>query len=150
MSNRPLITIDISTQEIDRVLGVLMQKLANPRPLLLEIGEEVVDSTHKRFETSTDPEGNPWQENSDVTLERKSGNKPLIDTHTLFGSIHYQLLGGDTVVIGTNMEYAAMMQFGGSKDDFPHLWGDIPARPYLGISDADEQTILALTKDYLL
>lgn len=145
-----ILRIEIDSRDLDLILGPLFQKLTNPRPLLLEIGEEMVDSIHKRFETSTAPDGTTWDKNSDVTLARKSGNKPLIDSHTLFGSIHYQLLGGDTVAIGTNLEYAAMMQFGGTQDQFPHLWGDIPARPFLGVSVEDDQTILDLVKDYLL
>ncbi|MFK3602796.1 hypothetical protein [Pseudomonas sp. AP19] len=33
-------------------------------------------------------------------------------------------------MVGSDKPYAAMMQFGGGAD-FPHLWGDIPARPFL-------------------
>ena len=61
----------------------------------------------------------------------------------------YQIFG-DTLVIGNTMEYAAMMQFGGSRADYPQLWGDIPARPFLGISDEDEKMILSVIGDYLL
>jgi phage gpG-like protein len=28
------------------------------------------------------------------------------------------------------MPYAAMQNFGGTKAEFPHLWGDIPARAF--------------------
>ena len=47
------------------------------------------------------------------------------------------------------MEYAAMQQFGGIKSEFPHLWGDIPARPFLGVSESDAEEILAIVHDYL-
>lgn len=43
-----------------------------------------------------------------------------------------------------------MMQFGGTKAQFPHLWGDIPARPYIGFSEDDKQNTLDLASDYLL
>ena len=36
-----------------------------------------------------------------------------------------------SALVGSNKPYAAMMHFGGTKAEFPHLWGDIPARPYL-------------------
>jgi len=42
-----------------------------------------------------------------------------------------------------------MQQFGGTKSEFPWLWGDIPARPYLGISDADEIEVLEIINEYL-
>jgi phage gpG-like protein len=47
------------------------------------------------------------------------------------------------------MVYAAMQQFGGTKAEFPHLWGDIPERPFLGVSD-DEKEILEIISDYLI
>ncbi len=42
-----------------------------------------------------------------------------------------------------------MQQFGGNKSKFPNLWGDIPARPFLGISDADEKMIVSTVNEYL-
>ncbi|WP_432724193.1 phage virion morphogenesis protein [Jeongeupia wiesaeckerbachi] len=44
--------------------------------------------------------------------------------------------GHDYALVGSNKVYAAMQQFGGDKADFPNLWGDVPARPFLPI-DAD-------------
>jgi len=52
--------------------------------------------------------------------------------------IDWQLNGKDAVEIGTNLPYGAMQQFGGTKAEFPHLWGDIPERPFLGLSKDDE------------
>jgi len=43
---------------------------------------------------------------------------------------NWRLVGGDGVEVYSSMAYAAMQQFGGKKADFPHLWGDIPARPF--------------------
>jgi phage gpG-like protein len=54
------------------------------------------------------------------------------------------------LLVGSNKEYAAMQQFGGTKAQFPHLWGDIPARPFMGVSDDDERELLALVHDHLL
>jgi phage gpG-like protein len=42
-----------------------------------------------------------------------------------------------------------MQQFGGSKSEFPHLWGDIPERPFLGISDDDRSNILDIVQSHL-
>jgi len=47
------------------------------------------------------------------------------------------------------MEYAAMQQFGGKKSEFAHLWADIPARPFIGLSPADLAGIEELTDDWL-
>ncbi len=63
--------------------------------------------------------------------------------------INATLIGDDTLEIGSSMNYAAMQQFGGNKSEFPFLWGDIPARPFLGISDEDEANILATIEEFL-
>lgn len=53
-------------------------------------------------------------------------------------------------------DYAATMQFGASKGAFgrtkvngPIPWGDIPARPYLGISAEDETNLLDELRGWL-
>ena len=64
------------------------------------------------------------------------------------GAINHKA-GRDFVEIGSPKEYAAMQQFGGQKSKFPHLWGDIPARPFLGISDRDQKSVLDIISGYL-
>ncbi len=61
----------------------------------------------------------------------------------------FPVVGGDYVQIGSDRPYAAMQQFGGAKSKFPNLWGDIPARPFLGLSDQDTQNILDTISEYL-
>jgi len=51
--------------------------------------------------------------------------------------------------VGSAMEYATLQQFGCITAEFPHLWSDIPARPFLGISEADAAGILAIVHDHL-
>ena len=80
---------------------------------------------------------------------RKGRNKPLVDHGTLMDMIKAEV-HGNVLEVGSPMEYAAMQQFGGEKSEFPNLWGDIPARPFLGISDADEKAILKIVEDHLL
>lgn len=162
--------LTIQVQGLDTVqnqLRRLAERGANLTPLLKNMGEQVLNSTQERFESSTNPDGNRWASNSPVTFARllgsrhtnKSGKinargvsrvmskKPLILSHTLQGSIRYQL-NGQSVMVGTNMVYAKMMHFGGTKSAFPHLWGDIPARPFLGISASDKQVLERMVVDY--
>jgi phage virion morphogenesis protein len=145
--------LEISIVGLEAILSGfdgMLQRSGNLRPLLLEIGEELMNSSKQRFVTATAPDGTPWAKNSEVTLAHKSGTLPLTDGGYLADSIDYQMLGDDTVEVAPDKVYAAMMQFGGTKAEFPHLWGDIPARPYIGFSDEDEQKILALATHYLL
>ena len=151
----------ISIHGMDAVIQGLQgieQRAGNLRPALLGIGEIVQEGTKQRFETATDPDGNKWLLNTPATLLaedefgnlRKEGDKPLTNHGTLAESIHYQMSSDKAVEVGSNMVQAAMMQFGGTKAEFPHLWGDIPARPYLGVSEAEKAAILDLLSNYLL
>ena len=145
--------LDISIIGLDAVLSGfdgMLQRSGNLRPLLLEIGEDLTESTKQRFVSTTAPDGTPWAKNSEVTLANKSGSRPLTDEGHLAALIHHSMIGSESVEVGSNMDQAAMMQFGGTKAQFPHLWGDIPARPYVGFSAADEQHILNLALSYLL
>ncbi len=138
----------IADREFLKALNRMANHADNPNPCLKAIGEDLIESTKKRFETATAPDGTQWKDNAPVTIARKGKNKPLIETHTLKDTINYQI-HGDTLVIGSTQKYAAMQQFGGTKSEFAYLWGDIPARPYLGISPEDETNILNTISDFL-
>lgn len=132
----------------------------------------MVEITKRRFESATGPDGKAWAANSPVTIERylgmfkssfkkdgslskkgtarTAGKKPLTgETGVLKTTINYQV-DAQGVSWGSPMVYAAMQQFGGTKAKFPHLWGDIPARPYLGVSASDQTLIMDILSDYML
>lgn len=165
-----MIEVKIDSKAVIDALERLARSAANPRPALLAIGESLVVSTKKRFETSTAPDGTRWAPNSQATYlmhlggaksnhrkdgrinsrgaEKVMGKKPLIRIGVLSQQISCAV-DGNGLRVGSPMEYAAMQQFGGKKSQFPNLWGDIPARPFLGVSDADEQMIVDTVGDYL-
>jgi phage gpG-like protein len=111
----------------------------NLRPVLLEIGEDVTESTKKRFDTATDPDGQAWAPNSDVTLARYSSlfarkkdgsltkasaqklanKKPGTgETRMLATTINYQVHGADSVGVGSPMIYAATFHYGAKSGEF--------------------------------
>jgi len=144
--------IEIDDAEVLAALAKVKERIVNPRPLLTEIGEDMEASTKKRFDTTTAPDGSAWLLNSVLsTLLYKEGDTPLTgETGLLHSTINYDVIAATAVEIGSPMEYAAMQQFGGTKAEFPHLWGDVPAREYLGMSEEDKADILDLTVHYLL
>lgn len=82
--------------------------------------------------------------------------KPLIgETHRLSSEISAQA-DRDSVEVGSPMVYAAVQQFGAAKGAFgknkrhsPIPWGDIPARPFLGLSEVDHDQVLTIVGEYL-
>jgi phage gpG-like protein len=68
--------------------------------------------------------------------------------------MHYEV-GTDELLVASPAPQAFMMQFGGAKADFPHLWGDIPARPFFPVRrdgtlyPAEESDIVDSLRQYL-
>lgn len=137
--------IEIDDREVLAALSAIQGRCGNLRPVLLEIGEMLMESTKRRFETTSAPDGSEWALNSALsTLLYKEDDRPLTgETGLLMDTIHYAA-SSDLLEVGSPLEYAAMQQFGGTKAEFPHLWGDIPARPFLGLSDDDRSNLLAI------
>ncbi|MDD3328865.1 MAG: phage virion morphogenesis protein [Zoogloea sp.] len=164
-------SVRLDTARVTEVLARLAAGAKNPAALYKAIGEELITSTRARFATSTAPDGSRWAPNSRATFEaylarftrttRKDGRlnakgsgvvmgkRPLVGQSRQLATQIYYNLTPRGLEIGSPMEYAAMQQFGGSKAEFPHLWGDIPARPFLGLSAQDEDAIEAEALAYL-
>lgn len=152
--------IEVNDVEILAALNRLLQTVENPRPGLLDIAETLLTSTRNRFDTKKAPDGSQWDRNSDVTIALKGENNPLIGGEissdelsvvggsTLRQQLDYDIFA-DGIELYSTMEYAAMQQFGGTKAEFPHLWGDIPARPFLGLSDDDRSQLLVTLQRHI-
>lgn len=136
-------------QVIDK-LNEMIKRGSNLRPILYDIGEYLVVSSKQRFSTRTAPDGTRWKDNAETTIERKGSNQPLIgESRRLSNEIHYTM-GKTTVSMGSSPAYARIQQEGGLKSAYPHLWGNIPARPYLGLSDDDEQVVREILQEHLV
>ncbi|PZQ20147.1 MAG: phage virion morphogenesis protein, partial [Sphingopyxis macrogoltabida] len=127
-----------------------------------DIGDYVIRVTKERFKKGIAPDGNAWTPKSPATLAtylaRGDGDrpKPLIGPSGRLSSEIAQYADAQGVEIGSSLEYSAVMQDGARKGAFgknahgnPIPWGDIPARPWLGLSDEDEANIILLADDYL-
>lgn len=141
---------------LSAIRGALAE-LTDPRPMLLDIGEALVNSTRDRFSAQRGPDGQTWKSLSPRYLETKSPNpgKILQRRGDLVRQIFPQVEGA-TLLVGTDRVYGAVHQFGALKGAFgktrrgaPIPWGDIPARPFLGISDDDAAEIIAIARDHL-
>lgn len=63
--------------------------------------------------------------------------------------------GRNAAITGINLIYAATHQFGAKKGQFankkgrPILWGDLPARPFLGVHNQERKQIRAAILNHL-
>lgn len=157
-----MIRVDFNNAPVFRSLAAARDRLADLTPVHQDIGEFVIESTKARFRRSEAPDGTRWQPKKPATIARYKtrgdGDRPdpLIGPSKRLGTeISYAASRGG-VEIGSALEYSAVMQRGARKGAFgndaagrPLPWGDIPARVWLGLSDADERTILDIVDEHL-
>lgn len=129
---------------LNRRISELAARLTDFRPLLESVGAEIESQTRRRIsEENAAPDGTPWQPWSDDYAETRHGGHSLLEGEgELLDSIQY-LVEGDRVVVGTNLVYGAIHQFGGDEVGIP-----IPARPYLGIGPENEEDLEAVINDW--
>ena len=153
------VTIKLNDRLVRKHLKRLDRRLGDLTPAFRDIGEHLLTTTRARFDSMTDPQGNLWRPLSQSYRARKSKNQNLIldlDGY-LRGTLNYRIEdGGKTLAIGSPMIYAGTMQFGAKKGQFgktkrgvPIPWGDIPARPFLGLSADDRKEVVAILGDHL-
>lgn len=150
-----MIRIEFNDDGIQVGLDGLSQLLSDMTPVFQDIGEALAVSTENRFVAGEAPDGSAWAPKSKATLAKYARGKDPVSDKPLHGpslqlsrTIYYEA-GASEVLIGSPMIYAGMMQLGGAKANFPHLWGDIPARPYLGVSDEDRGHILDIIAEHM-
>lgn len=150
------IQVEVIDSGIQVALARLQRKMANLRPVMQQIGEDVVASTQLRFRDQESPSGQAWKELSDVTkaLRRKgngSGELEILSDNRILKNSLTRAKGAITVTansvtVGTNVPYAAIHQFGGMAGRNRKV--SIPARPFLGISADDRQEIITNLSRY--
>lgn len=134
------LALRVRDAEVRRLRGAVAILAAAPQGELLDVlGAVVVSQTQRRLSAEKrGPDGAPWPAWSPAYAATRNNSQSL-----LMGSGHLDesiqhLVRGDEVEIGSNLVYAAIHQFGGADAGKP----EIPARPYLGISDDDAAEIL--------
>lgn len=148
------ITVIVQDEPVQALLQRMAERAENMQPALQAIGDDIVERTKRRFETSTAPDGTPWKPNAPATLgiltarlgksyrekngdlnaageRRIAGKKPLIGES---GDLRRQIVAqasADQVTVRATPVYAAIHQFGGKAGR--GLKVEIPARPYLPV-----------------
>lgn len=165
------IAVDFDDTSAQTRLRGLQDAMADTTPLMAQISEHLWNSTRERFKTQTDPNGNAWE----ALHPRYKESKPKAQRErilTLYGHMR-QLIARDydarSATVGSSRAYAAIHQFGGRTSphvieprhkkalafgggvfkSVKHPGSNIPARPFLGLSNADRSEIVEITQDFL-
>jgi phage virion morphogenesis protein len=168
-----MITIEVRDQQVRAALSALAARVGNPRPFLQAIGDDIMERTKQRFETSTGPDGRRWQPNARAAIESfiakrggfgkrginekgqglAIGKKPLIATGELRRQFHVNATNDAVTISNSVRRYAAIQQFGGQAGKGRKV--TIPARPFLPVTAAgniypqDKALILEQLNDWL-
>jgi phage virion morphogenesis protein len=151
-----------------QALRTLEAVMGRPAGLLRAIGTGLLRNTQDRFDAAEAPDGAAWKPLSPAYLPFKRG-PGILRGSAMRGGLQGSLtMDADdrSVVIGSHKVYAAIHQFGGVIEPREKrvlafrppgggkAWGfarrvTIPARPYLGLSARDRETIEDTTADHL-
>jgi phage virion morphogenesis protein len=150
-----MLEVIVDESQVGKALEELRRRLGDLTSPFNDIAEYLHQSTNDRFSQKVAPDGSPWAPLSAVTLARKKGTGILREKGTLQDTLRHQVTSTE-LAFGTDRPYGAVHQFGqkkgasGSSKGRPIPWGDIPARPYLGLSSDDETEVVFIIRDYLL
>lgn len=152
------IRVSIQDKEVQARFAELLRRGRDLHTALDEIGSMLLASTQQRFEAERDPEGNPWAPLAIATTKKKVGKgkdaprrgaRNILRVSGLLYQSLTHLATNKEVRVGTNRKkYPALQQLGGKPGMAPGP-AAVPARPFLGISQADEQEIGAILLDHL-
>jgi phage gpG-like protein len=140
-----MITVKIEDAELQRRLNGLSESLGPSRfaQVLGDIGQNLVEGTKQRIASGQDWQGRAFAPNTEVTLSKKRGHRPLIDSGVWLSTRLYHHVSGTELTIGAGGVQAGVLQFGAAKGQFGTgktrrfaiPWGTIPPRPYLPLTD---------------
>lgn len=137
-------------QAVSDVLTQLVNNLDDLAPALGNVGEHLMLTHRDHFDQQRSPDGDPWQPLSPEYAKRKKKNKDkILRLNDILRDTFAYNVGDESLEFGTNMEYAAIHQFGGESSMIPRL-AAIPARPFLGLSSDDEQEVIEILSDFLI
>lgn len=182
-------TITIEDAEVNAALTRVEQAGGDTSALMRDVAAAMLFSVQRRFEQETAPDGSKWAPHAPRTAKARAsrktrGNAPvtpklLRDTNRLYKSITAES-GSSDAAVGTNLDYAAIHQTGGTITQYPQsrqvkfrkvgnqtrfakkahkraftkpvTYGQrtivIPARPYLGFSQDDRETIQRIAGEH--
>jgi len=130
------------------------------RDLLDQIGIGLAENTRLRFSDGVSPDGEAWVQSLRAKLQ---GGETMRDTGALMNSISH-FVGTDFVEVGTNIPYGPWLHFGAviqaKNGEYLRFrvpggaWASkrevtLPARPWLGISEDDEEEIVDIITAFL-
>lgn len=137
------ISVELDDRQVLAALGELIERMDRPETVFADIGKYLLLAHEERFERQESPHGDPWLPLDPEYQRRKKKNadRILVLDGYLAGLLRYDA-SSEGLEFGTDRIYGATHQFGRPE-------AGIPARPFLGLSGADQAAVLDIVQDYL-
>ena len=139
------VSVEITDEEINRALLRLSTRIQNLKPVFDQFGPYLLGRIRGYFRNETEPDGTPWAPLSPryKARKRQEGRDRGIGRYTLsmLNGLAYDA-NGSRLLVGSRESYAPAFQFGVPARNQP-------ARPFLGVTDADRQELSELIGKYL-
>ena len=154
------ISIEYNNKRVTRAMRRLLNSGRDMSPLMRRVAGHLKNSSRQAFDRQQSPSGHVWERLKPSTLKKrqKSGHVPAMILRRS-GALSKSILADSdktSAVVGTIRKYAGTHQFGAKRGQYgstkrgaPIPWGDIPARPFLGISTEDEADIKHIILDHI-
>lgn len=159
------IRIDIDDAQVQRAIAAIRARLVSAAPLMHDIAGILRDSVEENFKQQGRP---AWLGFKPPVNPRRAGGRLLQDKGRLAASV-VRASDATTAQVGTNVVYAAIHQFGGRTRphvirprnkkalafgggvfrQVNHPGSEIPARPFLDITEVEDEKILDHASAYL-
>ena len=148
MSDKP-IEIEFDNKEVHEKLLNLAQRTENLRPLMKNIAGIFAYSTEENFKE--EGRHDKWVDLAESTKKQRTKKRKwpgqILQVEGKLAASINTYYDNDSAVIGSNLEYAAIHQLGGQAGRNKSV--EIPARPYLFLTDDDYEEIKQEINKYL-
>ena len=148
MADKP-IEIQIDNAEVQERLLKIAEKTQSLRPLMKNIAGIMAYSTEENFKNEGRPD--KWTDLAESTKKQREKKKKwpgqILQVEGKLAASINTFYDDDSVIIGSNLDYAAIHQLGGQAGRNKSV--SIPARPYLKLTDSDYKEILQECEQYL-
>ena len=143
------IEIRIDNKAVEEALLKVASKCEDMKPLMKNIAGIMADSVEESFEQEGRPD--KWQELAESTIKHRKKTKHwpgrILQVEGQLATSITTQYDSESAVIGSNLVYAAIHQLGGQAGKSKKV--EIPARPYLILSDNEINQVFKECKKYL-
>ena len=144
------VEIRLDSKDVEKALLKVAQKCENMRPLMKNIAGIMADATEQNFENEGRPD--KWQELAKRTIKQRTKTKhypgKILQVEGRLALSVTTQYDNDSAVIGSNLAYARIHQLGGQTGKNKSV--EIPARPYLGLTNDEYNEIIYIAQKYII